>query len=774
MHSINHPDIRRRTLSLLSLLLVLGHAACTSQGEPQAEETNERGPREALDAAGEREFDVIVIGGGLAGLTAAYELFGQRVLLLEREERLGGRVLTREQQGVRYELGALMAFQNEWLPAGASPPVADEITRDERRAVGYSEDGVAHFGESPEELVYELEGRNAVVERYVKNYTARHAFFGVIHPGPYADYIGERTSDWRAYRSMRPHASGNSELVDALTRSTDATVQLGAEVVAVRDGAERVEVEYVLAGERYVATTEIAIVSVPPAAAMKILDPQLTESHPINRIRSAGGVVVALGVEAAALPHFSYLVSGDAGVNVVLSNEHETGRMLTVYLSGENADATRSLDDDAVVAHVLASLNTLGIGELSATDITFSDVKRWNTIGPIISSDPYEKWSEDDFQITKRIVLAGDYTYWDDGKMPYGMRAAVLSGRRAAAHTRAHLGALALRGAQYDTESTAIVSSAERATLYAKVGIPIPSGNPDALRPLTSCSIFQLTPDSPSYAGKIQEGSIAPYGWLLAAEPGERALGEYLVKMRRSGGLWEYSAGYGVTSADSALVLEGLIKANFDEEIIRSSLDAIRDHYFHAESGGFITLAGGRASYWRGPSTDTTALVAYLMRLFDQARYGVEIERAASYLLEHQDANGLFTGRWFSSVVLPSSYAIRFLAHLADPKQIYRPAIIKATEALVALQRPDGSVMGSVMETAFFAQTLAVTKSHEEALAAAREWLSKELESGIQGGDGVLHYWFDNPTGERYFFECHDLGEIARALATLALGGATP
>jgi monoamine oxidase len=54
------------------------------------------------------ELDVIVIGGGVAGLAAARDLSaaGRQVLLLEARERLGGRIFTQYANGYPVELGA--------------------------------------------------------------------------------------------------------------------------------------------------------------------------------------------------------------------------------------------------------------------------------------------------------------------------------------------------------------------------------------------------------------------------------------------------------------------------------------------------------------------------------------------------------------------------------------------------------------------------------------------------------------------------------------------
>ena len=61
--------------------------------------------------------EVIIIGGGLAGLTAAYTLIKQGVkpLILESNNRLGGRIYTKSRQGHQFELGATWVFQDKLL-----------------------------------------------------------------------------------------------------------------------------------------------------------------------------------------------------------------------------------------------------------------------------------------------------------------------------------------------------------------------------------------------------------------------------------------------------------------------------------------------------------------------------------------------------------------------------------------------------------------------------------------------------------------------------------
>jgi phytoene dehydrogenase-like protein len=65
-------------------------------------------PESASNSIMSERNDVVVVGAGMAGLTAARALAeaGLKVLLLEAQKRIGGRILTQHIEGEAVELGA--------------------------------------------------------------------------------------------------------------------------------------------------------------------------------------------------------------------------------------------------------------------------------------------------------------------------------------------------------------------------------------------------------------------------------------------------------------------------------------------------------------------------------------------------------------------------------------------------------------------------------------------------------------------------------------------
>src|SRR4029077_7659578 len=59
--------------------------------------------------------DVVILGGGLAGLTAAYQLRDRDVLVLEARDRVGGRTLSGEHDGYWYNSGAQFVWDKRTL-----------------------------------------------------------------------------------------------------------------------------------------------------------------------------------------------------------------------------------------------------------------------------------------------------------------------------------------------------------------------------------------------------------------------------------------------------------------------------------------------------------------------------------------------------------------------------------------------------------------------------------------------------------------------------------
>ncbi|MCA1588218.1 MAG: flavin monoamine oxidase family protein [Chloroflexi bacterium] len=274
-------------------------------------------PREGIGHPAARPKDVVVIGAGLAGLVAAFELKrrGHRPILLEAQNRVGGRVYTLRSfaPGLYAEAGAMRIPRAHDLTIGYCELFGLEM----RPFVMGNPRGLVHVGgvrmtaqeagERPEQLPFALSdterGRSATElwdeaiaelrsmveadapaawEQIVRDYD-RYSLYdflrlrglseGAIEYYAVMNFLESdlhtafvevlREELGRAYVDMQEIVGGMDRLPDGFFAELRADVRLGAEVYALDQDPGSVTVHYKTEAGRFTARGDYAICTLP-------------------------------------------------------------------------------------------------------------------------------------------------------------------------------------------------------------------------------------------------------------------------------------------------------------------------------------------------------------------------------------------------------------------------------------------------------------------------------------------------------------------------------
>lgn len=369
-------------------------------------------------------FDVVVVGGGVAGLTTARSLTPRRVLLLEASDRLGGRVLTLERPWGAIDLGACFAFRPELMPPGSTAPTE---RCDERGPIGALVRG---------ELVFDVSSRGLLAKvEPTERAGVETALFHQIHPGARESYSAERRADALVDWFPDHWRTGNGALVRGWAEGLDAEVRLGARVTELQEDGPEVTVRFEHAGKTSSLTARAVVVTTPADAARSLVTPRDgTCRELLEATRYGRYTVVAFELEGATFePDFRFIVTPGLTPTLVMqqASRDRRQRALLCYYDDRASERIDGLSDTALVEATrreLLPLERVGVRLAEAR----STVQRWRLSGTILDERRLALYRPEHVRATARIFLAGDYLASTPG-WGYGLDDAVASGKSAAA-----------------------------------------------------------------------------------------------------------------------------------------------------------------------------------------------------------------------------------------------------------------------------------------------------------------------------------------------------
>jgi spermidine dehydrogenase len=257
-----------------------------------------------------RNVDIAIVGGGMAGLSAAYFLRGKDWLLLEKEDHFGGNAYQEEFDGQPYSTAAAYDFRGSpsdhlakelglhLLPIDMPDPTIDNgvYTPDTWRSglahLPYSKETVASFKKFSEDILkidrkkdmLELDSKpfTEITGKYAPEVTKWWDAYGLSNWGAITEdttaFIGVSDAQYLvkgedSTRVILPGGLGciSHKLVDVLKPKYAGRMLGGATVIAVVPDANEVRVTYMQDGKLTTASAKVVLMCCPKFIASRLV-----------------------------------------------------------------------------------------------------------------------------------------------------------------------------------------------------------------------------------------------------------------------------------------------------------------------------------------------------------------------------------------------------------------------------------------------------------------------------------------------------------------------
>ncbi|GAK51469.1 hypothetical protein U14_02713 [Candidatus Moduliflexus flocculans] len=667
-------------------------------------------------------FETIIIGAGLAGLSAAYHLRDRNTLILEQEAIPGGRIRTQKFGAHCYDVGAVLSYDLECAPRDFSPPLAFE----ELAPIGVFWDGALYRGESVAECLSAIvppesaafanmlaagNGKLSPARLPQQHRDLLNAFFQVIHPGDIEEYLPAFHS--HAFLRYHPqhYPDGNYGLIDAYCQRIQAHVEYEAAVESITSTERGMCVLFTQQGTRHETYARAVIVATPAPVALALLSDMREPCRQfLHSIRYGRFTVVALGYKDIICDQeFSYVVTPELPMTTIYKMTFPGSRItvLLVYYCNRASQETRQLPDDELITRTKCAMERVGLNIAGAEQL-FAETHRWECGGTIITPESYATWNADVLCAAPGIYLAGDYLYRE---FPYGMDAAVKSGQETAQHVRRFL---------QDTSRSTELSSPPKQYFQRLLTL----AQKACQQPIPMMCI------PPAPQKPFPYGDLVPLGFLLYAlrqiveQNGELAAVlsslEELLTTRKQGDLWAFHTGHVITATDSSLILLGLndMKAVEALERFHDGQNGYYPQLWSQEQRPDFMLFTPNVRHWCQADYATTCLVRW-----HRMRHGLPPSTSLTYLADGFEQR---SGLYFANPYLADWALALALCHDDQADELRN----KLMQEICASQQNDGAFgeFDQMLSTALAILTLAALGANSDRIAQAQCWIADELD----------------------------------------------
>lgn len=428
-------------LALASVLLAGSIAAEPFRGDNCAAchtKIRDAKPELAANAADGGSYDAIVIGGGLSGLTAAHFLRDSNVLVLEKEDKVGGKVRREMTHAgltpvaavyTNKPYGAIQTLMDDLdlhfssittqnsLFVSTSEFVADWLTAGVER-LPYSDDVKAKLvklrGEmknlaDTQALAIPVENsKNGPLRLYDRVSFAKYledlygpevARIGDLYS---RDVFGITATEVSAFAGLMylegeleatySGIGGLGEATEALAKELKDKLRTGSFVWSVSQNVDGVTVNYDRAGKPYTAKAKFLVFAVPSMIVKKIATDLTTpKKRALNAVRYSAYAVVPMALSQPVSTTTFVLWNSNAfftDLTFPTPTPGKEGQVVVAYVPyGGEPGRNRMLSTaDAVIkSHVLADFEKMFPG--AGANVKDVSVIRWGHAMPVIAPD---------------------------------------------------------------------------------------------------------------------------------------------------------------------------------------------------------------------------------------------------------------------------------------------------------------------------------------------------------------------------------------------------